>query len=424
MPDPAADRQIKRKSGIRADGVIFQERKGIEKMKKILIVDDEPQILKSLTRIFFDTDYQVFTAESGEEALEFLESTMVDLVISDMRMPLMDGYELLKRVKEKYPQTIRMILSGYADEAAIFKATLRNITKFYFLKPWSNDQLLQYIEQMFETEDLLKSNDLLQLINNTEKLPTIESSYQKIIRMIDQDEDTAFISSEVEKDFAISSKILQIANSAFYGVKTGSVKHATIYLGRQNLKSLIYSTSIINSGNASYQERKYASLLWEHAQLTNKILHFIYDVFLNKKIPETAYSAGLLHNIGTVVFIQNSFEKYLNCIKKASGETEENKNLLKLEAQEFHVTHQETGGYLVSWWELPFPIVEAALFHHRPLSSSIINKEVVSSVHIAQHFAWRILHEPALTEFFPETYEQLGISSETFEKAVLEKCWD
>lgn len=390
-------------------------------MKKILVVDDEPQILKSLSRIFFDTDYQIFTANSGEEALKLLETETVDMVISDMRMPLMDGYELLSIIKEKYPKVVRIILSGYADEGAIFKAILHNITKFYFLKPWSNEQLLQYVDQILETEDLLNSKDLLQMINNLEKLPTIESSYQKILGMIDRDEDTGYIASEVEKDFAISTKILQIANSAFYGVKTGSVKHATIYLGLQNLKSLIYSTSIINPGSSSYYERKYTSLLWEHAQLTNKIVHFIYDRFLNKKIPEAAYSAGLLHNIGTVVFIQNSFQKYVKCIEKAA---EGSANILELESNEFRVTHQEAGGYLINWWELPHPIVESALFHHRPLDPNVINPEIVSCVHIAQHYAWKILREPILSEFFPQTFELLGISAEEFEKAVLSTNWD
>ncbi len=107
-------------------------------MKKIPIVDDEVQILKALSRVFFDTDYAIFTAESGQAALSLLEQHEIDLVISDMRMPLMDGYELLSKVKETYPDIIRIILSGYADESTVFKAILHNIAKFYLLKPWHN----------------------------------------------------------------------------------------------------------------------------------------------------------------------------------------------------------------------------------------------------------------------------------------------
>lgn len=384
--------------------------------KKILIVDDEIQILRSLSRLFLDTDYEVFTAESGEAALTVLQSTEINLVISDMRMPLMDGYELLSRIKANYPNVIRTILSGYAEESSVFKAILHSIAKFYILKPWSNDKLLEYIGQIFDTEDILKSNDLLLLINNIEKLPTIETSYQRILNMIERDEDTGYIASEIEKDFAVSTKLLQIANSAFYGVCTGSVKNATVYLGLQNLKSLIYSISIINSCAAcNIQDRTNMNLLWEHSLLTNKILHYTYEIYLGKKIPEAACSAGLLHNVGSLILVQNYDNQYLEIMKKAKSES---LSLLELERESFRVTHQEAGGYLASWWGLPFPIVEAALFHHRPLDSSVINKELVACVHIAQHYAWLQMKEPINTEFHSEVFGMLNISKTEFEESV------
>ena len=153
-------------------------------MKTILLVDDEMQILKALSRTFFDTDYEIITASGGEEALQILEKTKVDLIISDMRMPLMDGYEFLKIAKERQPDAIRIILSGYSDEMTIFKAIFHNIAKIYFLKPWNNEELLKRIVQLFETEEQLKSKNILQLINNIE-LPTIQSSYEKILFMIE-----------------------------------------------------------------------------------------------------------------------------------------------------------------------------------------------------------------------------------------------
>ncbi|MEL7657456.1 MAG: HDOD domain-containing protein, partial [Bacillota bacterium] len=124
----------------------------------------------------------------------------------------------------------------------------------------------------------------------------------KILNMIDRDTDTGSISAEIEKDFAITTKLLQVANSAYYGLRTGSVKHATVFLGLQNLKSLIYSTSILNSlHSVSDIDQQRIKDLWTHALLTSKLLHYIYEAFLDKKLPETAYSAGLLHNIGTLI---------------------------------------------------------------------------------------------------------------------------
>ncbi|MHB8131806.1 MAG: response regulator, partial [Mobilitalea sp.] len=108
-------------------------------MKKILLVDDEIQILKALSRMFLETDYEIFKAENGMDALNLLESTEIDMIICDMRMPLLDGYNLLTIVKEKYPKIIRVILSGYAEEKPMFKALLHNLAKLYVFKPWNNN---------------------------------------------------------------------------------------------------------------------------------------------------------------------------------------------------------------------------------------------------------------------------------------------
>lgn len=390
-------------------------------MKKILIVDDDINIRSSLSDAFLDTDYEIITRENGLAALEFLKSATVDLVISDMRMPEIDGYELLSKIKEKYPKVIRIIMVDSAEEASVFKVILQNTAKFCILKPWNNEKVLEYIGQIFETEEILNSNDLLHLINNIEKLPTIDSSYQKILHMIERDADTGAISAEIEKDFAISTKLLQLANSAYYGLRTGSVKHATVYLGLQNLKSLIYSTSILNTFNsASAQDQQKVNDLWSHAILTSKLLHYIYEVFMIKKLPEAAYSAGLLHNIGTLILINNRIEDYTTVINKARIKS---LDLLDVEREAFHVTHQEAGGYLASWWKLPFPIVEAALYHHRPLDAGVLNKEVIAAVHLAQHYAWKLTRQPVTTEFYPEVFKILGIPQNTFEAAVNWNYW-
>jgi len=390
-------------------------------MKRILVVSNDNEVQSAMQQTFQGSDYEIVTAESGLWALELMEAVDIDLVISDLRIPLMSGIDLLTKVKEKYPNVIRIIMSGITEEAAVFKAILNNIAKFYILKPWGNLRLLEYINQIFETEDILRSKDLLNLISNIEKLPTIQASYQKILNMIERDSDTSAIADEIEKDYAISSKLLQIANSAYYGLKTGSVKHATIYLGLQNLKSLVYSTAILNtsdSGSSDIQTR--IQDLWTHALLTSKLLHYIYEVFLGKKLPETAYSAGLLHNIGTLILINSRLEDYAKVINKAQPKA---LNLLDVEREAFCVTHQETGGYLVSWWKLPFPIVESALYHHNPLDPKVINQEIVAAVHLAQHYAWILTKQPVVTPLVEEVFDLLGIPKDNFEAAVNWNKW-
>lgn len=384
-------------------------------MKTILVVDDEIPILRALTRLFFETNYEILTAENGEEALKLLHTYKIDLVLSDMRMPLMDGYELLTRVKEEFPSVIRVILSGYSEEKTIFKALMHNIAQLYIFKPWSNADLLHRVEQLLDTEDLLSSADLLLLFNDLAELPTISASYQMILDLIEKDEDIMEIAEAIERDPAVSTRLLHIANSAFYGLSTSSVKQAAVYVGMQNVRSLIFSTSILNVSQLPDGPPSWSARLWEHSLLTNKLLHFIYDELLLKKIPEAAWSAGLLHNIGVVVLLRNFYEKYTQIVENAVNF---NSDILECEIAEFKVTHQEIGSYLAGWWGLPFPIMEVALYHHRPFAPGIINTELVACVNIAQHYAWNLMGESIAIEFSPAVFDLAGFTAEELERRI------
>jgi len=165
----------------------------------------------------------------------------------------------------------------------------------------------------------------------------------------------------------------------------------------------------------------FAEELWNHAFLSNKILLFIFEKCLQKRIPEVANSAGLLHNIG-VVFMLKSFSKnYMNFRNKAA--VKDGFDFIELEKAEFKATHQETGGYLLRWWDLPFPIVEAALYHHIPFDERIVNSELVIAVHIAQKYAWDIMKAPQMTRFFPEAFVKIGLKQSEFEEKFCMMTW-
>jgi HD-like signal output (HDOD) protein len=99
------------------------------------------------------------------------------------------------------------------------------------------------------------------------------------------------------------------------------------------------------------------------------------------------------------------------------------RNMLDAEQEAFRVTHQEAGGYLASFWKLPFPIVEAALYHHRPLDSGVSNTELLAAVHLAQHYAWQLTKQSAVTELYTETFDILNIDKDSFEAAVNWNSW-
>ena len=129
---------------------------------RILCVDDERNVLRALERIFLDEDYEILTASSGEEGLEMLSGAgEVQVVVSDFRMPGMNGVEFLKEVFKSHPETIRIVLSGYADTAAVVSAINEGKIYKFIPKPWNDDELKMTVAKALETFSIQRRNDQL-----------------------------------------------------------------------------------------------------------------------------------------------------------------------------------------------------------------------------------------------------------------------
>ncbi|KAB3525935.1 response regulator [Alkaliphilus serpentinus] len=392
--------------------------------KNILFVDDEEQILKSLRRVFNNSKYNIFTANGGEEALIILNSEKIDLLVTDVIMSGISGYQLLEKAKDRFPSTIRLVLSGHMDEGTLLKIKRSSLAKLYLLKPWKNQELVNTIEQIFKVEDLLKNKKLLELINKIDCLPTPEKIYDKVNSLIKQDADMKVIAEVIERDPSIAAKILEIVNSSFYGIQTGSIKQAIIYLGLTNVQNIILSTSTFKAleGIKNMQFHRDIKMIWTHSAITNKILSFLYSRLLHKKIPDTCAVAGLLHDIGKVILLNNFTDEYL---KVTSGIKNNQDAFYYFEEMEFlEPSHQEIGGFLLNWWELPHPIVESALFHHNPFDELVINKELVSLVHIADIYSWSIICKCHQKEIDEKVLKLFNITMESCDQLIKEIKFD
>lgn len=149
----------------------------------ILCVDDEHNILQSLRRLLRKEGYNLLLASSGEEAFKLLEENDVHLIISDQRMPQMSGTEFLASVKEKYPDVLRVILTGYTDVDSITESINKgNIYKF-FLKPWNDNNLKLEIRQALEQYDLVKANRHLDetVIRQNRELQQINENLEDMV---------------------------------------------------------------------------------------------------------------------------------------------------------------------------------------------------------------------------------------------------
>lgn len=129
--------------------------------KSLLLVDDEANILSSLKRLLRRDGYQIFTCESGAEGLRVLEQQKIDVIISDQRMPEMTGVEFLREAKRLYPDTVRIILSGYSEIRYITEAVNEGAIYKFLSKPWEDEILRQNIADAFQFKAMIDENQRL-----------------------------------------------------------------------------------------------------------------------------------------------------------------------------------------------------------------------------------------------------------------------
>ena len=150
------------------------ENTDIPKGYQILLVDDEPNVLNSLKRVFRQENYKIFTANNGEEALKVLAKEKCQLMISDFKMPVMNGGELMRRAKAEHPEMIRILLTGHADAEAVMTAIKEGAVYKFILKPWDDNDLRITVGLGLEQFDLIQCNKELQK-QNADKAKEISS---------------------------------------------------------------------------------------------------------------------------------------------------------------------------------------------------------------------------------------------------------
>jgi two-component system probable response regulator PhcQ len=175
---------------------------------KIMIVDDEENILNSLKRLFRKEPYEILTAISGDEGLKILEDHQVDLIISDLKMPEMNGIEFLKRVKEKNPVPLRIMLTGHADLKNVIEAIDQGEIYRFLLKPWDDEELKMTIRQALDYYYLYKENrSLMKTVRKQSQiLQELEKEHPGISR-VEKDEDGSVVLTEERLTQAVKELI-------------------------------------------------------------------------------------------------------------------------------------------------------------------------------------------------------------------------
>ncbi|MCK5295947.1 MAG: HDOD domain-containing protein [Alphaproteobacteria bacterium] len=333
----------------------------------ILFVDDEPNILSGIRRMLQSKkkEWEILFAESGKEALSIMENKKIDIIISDMRMPEMDGADLLTKVKEQHPDTVRIIFSGYSEEASLMKVA--SITHRYLAKPCDYKEITSTISKILFVRKRLGNEKIEPLITKVQALPSPRQTYIKLIRELNSsfcNADT--ITDIISSDAGLSAKILQLVNSAYFGfsAEITSTKTAVSLLGLDTITAIALNAEILVIFN-EYAIDDLADKISKHGMFIGKLAKEIAVIegLPNKEVVEKTFTAGLFHDVGTLFFAGILPKNYNKCIKQANNSKT---SLCKCEKEFFGATHADIGGYLLGLWGIPDDIVESVIYHHSP----------------------------------------------------------
>jgi HD-like signal output (HDOD) protein/ActR/RegA family two-component response regulator len=333
-------------------------------MRNILFVDDEQALLDSLkVRLYKHRhDWNMKFVSSGDEAIAALEQEAFDLVVSDVRMPGMDGGQLLTVVKQRWPTAMRIIVSGYSDPVQAVRLT--SLAHQFVAKPCDGGELENIIERCFYLQDLLSQESLRRVVGRIGALPAMPKTYGRLQAALAQPSVTAGeIGDIVNADAAIASKVLQITNSAFFRLRKPMVriKDAVTYLGFATVRNLVLSAEVFSQWQAPQSLSDVdPDRLQNHAQCAAAACKALAG---GRASADDAWLAGLLHDIGYWILIQECPRELGSAIELARAE---GLPLLECERRMTGATHAEIGAYLLGLWGLPYSIVEAVALHHAP----------------------------------------------------------
>jgi HD-like signal output (HDOD) protein len=349
-------------------------------MKRVLFVDDDQYVLDALRNILRKQrhEWDMVFALGGNAALEEMAKTPFDVVVSDMRMPGMDGAALLGTVRNEFPSTARIVLSGHAEHEAVMRAL--PVMHQFLNKPCSTEQLRGVIARTCALQDLLHAEAIRGLVGKLERLPSAPTIYMELTQALSDPNSSAHqIAAIVEGDPAMSAKLLQLVNSAYFGLaqRATSIQQAVTYLGINTLKALALSAHVFGTIEGQSVNGLMLEQLQKASLATGTLAR---QMVTDRKRTDDAFTAGIVRDIGRIVIAVSLPEQFreIEANVKATG-----RPVHVVEHELLGASHAEIGAYLLGVWGVPFSITETVAFHHRPSAIGEGATDVLAAVHVA-----------------------------------------
>jgi putative nucleotidyltransferase with HDIG domain len=352
--------------------------------KRILFIDDEPALLDALRRMLRSLrgEWDVQVESSPAAALSRLDEEAFDVVVTDMRMPAIDGVSVLTAVMQRHPEVIRLVLSGQTELEAAMRAV--PVAHQFLAKPCDPTQLKNTIARISRMRDRLHDENMRALIGEIDGLPAMPAVCRELNDTLGRSDYTIRdVAAVVEKDPAVCAKILQLVNSSFFGLgrRLSHVQDAVSFLGTTMIKNLVTSVTLWRAIEGVRPSAvKQLESIHAHCQEVGALARRMMGK--NRARAEEAFVAGLLHDIGMTLLLAYLPERYdritLEAVRRQVPFHEAERTI-------YDVNHAELGAYLLDAWGLPFPVLEAVAFHHAALTLEHTELASVDAVFVAMN---------------------------------------
>jgi HD-like signal output (HDOD) protein/CheY-like chemotaxis protein len=328
-------------------------------MVRVLFVDDEPRVLDALKRQLrpYSDQWEMRFESSAHAAVEMLETWRPDVVVSDLRMPEVDGTKLLAVVAEKLPRAVRVVLTGMVNERSLVEAL--GVAHQFLAKPIDATAIQKVVERALSLRRWVARPEVASAVERLGSLPALPQVCRRIAECVRRDASLAEIGAVMGEDPGLTARLLQIANSAYFAPRRPitSVALAASFLGLEMVRSIVLlqglGGSALDAGVQSRMER-----IWRHSL---EVAQASRALAVHERLPRdeatSAFSLGVLHDIGALLLAtrRESLE-----VGDAHHTAEE------LERARHGFTHAEAGAHLALSWGLPDDAVEVAALHHDP----------------------------------------------------------
>jgi HD-like signal output (HDOD) protein/CheY-like chemotaxis protein len=324
-------------------------------MNLVLFVDDEPRVLAGLRRMLRSRQgtWDMRFVEGGADALDLMIREPVDVVVSDFRMPGLDGGEFLAEVRRWRPQTARLILSGHTAEKDLMRVA--TIAHQFLTKPCDADHLVSAVEGALRLRHEIPGERLRSELTAVTALPSSPGALQQLVEILQlPGSDARTVAAVIQQDIGLTAKVLQLVNSSFFALRsrTTSLETAVTRLGIQTLRSLLLRDDLVRAFEIPEGvPADWVALLNTHALETALLARRL-------AAPEArndAFCGALLLECGQLAFavcrpaVFSAHQKF----------REQAPALADIEARTFGVSHAQAGAYLLSLWGFPDEIVQA-----------------------------------------------------------------